>query len=141
MAAFDYTVDDLRPWIACRFDTAGGPGGQHVNKTSTRATVLFDIQSCALLSDAQKRRIVARLKSRVSRDGELRVVSQKERSQSANRQAAEARLLELVRDVLTPVRPRKPTRPTAGSVRRRLAEKRRRSERKSERRFRPSADE
>jgi ribosome-associated protein len=130
----------LQPWIEVRFARSSGPGGQNVNKVSTRVTLLFDFQSCDVLALTQKQRIRQRLTTRLSRDGRLRVVSQKGRTQVANRAAAEERLIELLRDAVKVPKPRRPTRPTAASRRRRLQAKRQRGELKRLRQTRPSAD-
>ena len=135
MRRFD--VSDLARWIEARFDPASGPGGQNVNKVSTRATLLFDFEACELLTDAQRGRIARCLASRLTRDGRLRVVAQRERTQAANRARAETRLLELLRAALHVARKRTPTRPTAASKRRRLNTKRRRGEIKRQRQSRP----
>ncbi len=79
---------------------SSGPGGQHVNKVSTRMTLFFDVAHSPSLSDDQRRRILYRLGSRINRDGVLQVSSQDTRSQAANRQAAEDRFAELLRDAL-----------------------------------------
>lgn len=116
----------MQPWLTARFDTAGGPGGQHANKASTRVTLLFDFQQCPALSDGQRQRIARRLENRLSADGQLRVVAQVERSQAANRAAAEQRLMELLAQALHVPTQRIATRPTRGSQRRRLTAKRQR---------------
>ena len=129
-----FSPDDLAPWIEERFDRGGGPGGQHVNKVSTLVTVLFDFAACPLLTDLERERIARRLHSRLSADGRLRLVIAEERSQLANREAGAARLIALLTEALHVPRSRRPTRPSAGSRRRRLADKRRRSESKQRRR-------
>lgn len=125
---------DLAPWIEERFDRGGGPGGQHVNKVSTRVTLLFDFAACPLLSDEEKARIARRLHSRLAADGRLRLVIAEERSQLANREAGAERLIVILTEALHVPRSRRPTRPTAGARRRRLADKRKRSETKQRRR-------
>ena len=85
---------------------SGGPGGQNVNKLNTRVTLLFDVAKCGSLSDLQKQKILARLASRTDVNGVLRVVSQKFRTQRANRNAVIERLQQLFADALkiSPVR-------------------------------------
>lgn len=111
---------------------SSGPGGQNVNKLETRVTVRFDLASPSL-DDEQRTRLRERLASRVSRAGVLQVTSQRHRTQAANRDAAVARLGELMREALTEPEPRRPTRPGRAARARRLAAKRLRSRRKRER--------
>jgi len=134
----DLKSADLKPWTEVRFDRAGGPGGQNVNKVATRVTLLFDFLLCPLFSDVQRRRIAERLKSRLAADGRLRVVVQKQRVQSANRRLAEERLRELLLRALHTARLRVATRPTVAAQRRRLLTKKRRGALKQMRR-RPEA--
>jgi ribosome-associated protein len=95
--------------IAFTFARSGGPGGQKVNKTSTRATLLFDVAGSPSLTDAQRDRIMRRLATRISADGRLRVVSQKYRTQTANRRAALERFVELLQEALSERRRRRRT--------------------------------
>lgn len=125
--------DDLAPWIAVSFDRGGGPGGQHVNKVSTRVTLLFDFEACDLLTPLEKSRVRERLVNRLSADGRVRIVADEERSQSANRENASLRLVQILTVALHVPRDRRPTRPTAGSRRRRLSDKKKRSETKQRR--------
>jgi ribosome-associated protein len=112
---------------------SSGPGGQHVNKVSSRVTLHFNILASESLSAAQKQRLLSRLRTRISKEGVLRVGAQKHRSQAANRQAAVARFVDLVQDALTPRRPRLPTATPAAVQEQRLQEKRQRSQRKQQR--------
>ena len=112
---------------------AGGPGGQNVNKVSTRVMLLFDLAGSPSLTEEQKQRISVRLRTRVSKDGVLRVVSQKHRSQSANKEAAVERLAELLKEALVRQKPRKKTKVSRAAKERRLDEKRRRSQVKKQR--------
>lgn len=136
-----FEIANLQPWIDYRFDPARGPGGQHVNKVSTRATLLFDFEACDLLSVPQRARIRQRLVNRISADGRLRVVAQRSRSQSDNRSLAEQRLLELLSEALHVARRRRPTKPTRGSQQRRIQEKKQRGETKRRRQSRPRLDD
>lgn len=131
-----FTPDALAPWIAYRFDRGGGPGGQHVNKVNTRATLLFDFRACDLLDPLEQSRIALRARERLSADGRVRIVAQGDRSQAANRAAALERLIALLDRWLHIAPERRPTRPTAGAKRRRLADKKHRSDLKSSRRGR-----
>jgi ribosome-associated protein len=107
---------------------SSGPGGQNVNKIESRVTVLFDVTGSETLSEEQKRLILERLATRINRAGVLRVISQKHRTQAANRDEARLRLATLLAEALQSRRPRKPTRPSAEAKRRRLEEKRRRAQ-------------
>ena len=106
---------------------SGGPGGQNVNKVNTRVTLFFDVAACEALSDMQKRRILSRLSTRADKSGVMRVISQKFRTQKANRRAALERLQELLRGVLKNKPIRKKTKVPERSRLRRLEEKKRRS--------------
>jgi len=117
-----------RSEIEFRFSRSSGPGGQHAQKTESRAEALFDVEASAALTERQKQRVVARA-GRV-----LRAVAQDERSQWRNRELATERLVELLREALRVERPRRATAPTEASRQRRLEEKRRRSDLKRLRR-------
>jgi ribosome-associated protein len=112
---------------------SGGPGGQNVNKLNTRVTVLFDVGNSPSLSEDQKRRIASELSGWMDRQGVLRVVSQKYRSQEANRRAAVERLQQLLQEALKPVPIRRKTKVPAAARERRLEDKRQRSHLKSQR--------
>ena len=108
---------------------SGGPGGQNVNKVETRVTIEVDVDALPL-TDEQKQLIRSRLEGRITRSGVLRVTSQAERTQLANRDRALARLEELLSDALEQRAVRKKTRTPKASKQRRLEEKKRRSETK-----------
>jgi ribosome-associated protein len=113
--------------LVFKVSRSSGPGGQNVNKLNTRVTLLFDLKNCGSLSDLQKQRILTRLASRADKNGVLRVVSQKFRTQKANRGAAVERLQQLLTDALK-IRPvRKKSKIPYATRQRRLEEKRRRS--------------
>jgi ribosome-associated protein len=112
---------------------ASGPGGQKVNKTSSRVTLRWSIASSSALSERQRGRLLARLGSRLTREGELVLHAQRSRSQTSNREQARERLVELVRGALKERAPRRPTAPTRGSRERARAAKRRSSARKRQR--------
>ena len=106
---------------------SGGPGGQNVNKVNTRITLLFDVANCGSLSDVQKQLILTRLATRTDKNGLIRVVSQKFRTQKANRIAAIERLCELLRNALKTKPARKKTKVPFIAKQQRLEKKRRRS--------------
>lgn len=113
-----------------RASRAGGPGGQHVNKASTRIEVLWDVVRSPSVDDEQRRRILAGLASRIDAAGVLRVVAAERRSQLRNRQAALERLQALVDRALYRPPTRKPTRPPRAAKERRIKHKRHRSKAK-----------
>ena len=106
---------------------SGGPGGQNVNKVSSRVTLTFDVNLSTALSDAQKQTILRKLAGRINKDGVLRVISQRTRSQDLNRADATDRFSELIRVALTPQRPRVKTRMPRAAHERRVNEKKKRS--------------
>ena len=110
-----------------------GRGGQNVNKVNTRITLFFDVANCDSFSDVQKRRILSRLATRADKNGILRVVSQRFRTQSANRRAAVERLQQLLADALKTRPVRKKTRIPYAAKKRRLEQKRQRSQLKQRR--------
>jgi ribosome-associated protein len=118
-----------------RFSASGGPGGQHANKVATRVEVRFDVEASASLSATARDRLLARLGPVVT------VVVDETRSQSRNRALALDRLRSRLAGALVPVRPRRPTKPSRGSVERRLDAKRQRAQTKRTRRSRPHADD
>ena len=105
---------------------SGGPGGQNVNKVSTKVTLSFDVRGSTTLSEEQKQVIMARLASRINKEGVLQIASQRTRSQELNRLDALERFSELIRRALTRQRPRIKTRVSAQAKERRLDEKRKR---------------
>lgn len=119
---------------------SSGPGGQNVNKLSTRVTLLFHVLRSPSLTEDQKQRILAKLKGRISKDGVLRVSCQQSRSQAANRERAVERFVELLQQALTPRRRRKRTAVSAAARGRRLEEKKRRSRVKAARAGKASQD-
>jgi len=109
--------DDELKFSAAR---SSGPGGQHVNKVNTRITLWFDVEDSPNLTREQKDRILSRLRTRISKDNRLRVISQRHRSQIANREAAIERFTELLKDALTVLPPRKKTKISKKANQRRI---------------------
>ena len=126
--------------LVFRMSRSSGPGGQNVNKVSSRVTVLFDVTNSSALTDTQKRRILDKLPTRANNDGVIRVVSQRHRSQKANRTAAVERLEELLTTALRTRPVRKKTVPTRAAMQRRLENKKKRSFLKQQRTEKFDAD-
>ena len=126
--------------IEFRVSSSSGPGGQNVNRVRTRVTLLFDVGRSTSLSDADRQRILTRLKTRINKDGVLQVRSQKHRTQERNRTAAEQRLGEMLCEALVRPRVRRPTKTPTASKRRRMERKRQRSRLKQSRSA-PAGDE
>ena len=114
--------------IQLRFSRSSGPGGQHAQRSETRVEAILDVEASTALTEAQKRRVIARA------GPTLRSVAQDERSQWRNRELAVERLVETLRAALKIERKRRPTTPTAASRERRLEQKKKRSETKRLRR-------
>jgi ribosome-associated protein len=137
------TEDDLqlsaslaipRSELAYRASRAGGAGGQHVNTSSTRIELLWNVRTSAVLDEDSRARITEKLASRIDGEGWIRVVSSVRRSQTQNREAAEARLVELLKHALVVQKRRKPTKPSRGAREARLNEKKKRGDTKRQRR-------
>ena len=107
---------------------SGGPGGQNVNKVSTRVTLRFNVDASLALNGDQRRRIHSRLATRINKDGILQVTSQRTRSQELNREDALARFAELLQQALHKETPRIPTRVSRAAKIKRMEEKKKRTE-------------
>ena len=119
--------------LAFKASRSAGPGGQNVNKVNTRITLLFDVTGSRSLSDRQKKLIFSRLSTRIDKNGLLQIVSQKFRTQKANRNAAIERFRSLLAGALKNRPVRKKTRIPLASKKKRLDEKRKRSRLKKQR--------
>jgi len=125
MPGFEIPEGELR-W---RFDTPGGPGGQHANKTASRAELRFDVSASRAFDGSTKKRIVDRLGT------EVRIIEYGSRSQMANRKAAVRRLHAMIDDAASAVAPRRrATRPSQSARERRIKDKRARARTKQQRR-------
>jgi ribosome-associated protein len=120
--------------LTFRASRSGGPGGQHVNTSSTRAEVLWNVTQSRVITEEQRARLEQKLASRLDGQGNLRVVGSAYRSQVRNREDAEERLAALVRRALTVPKARKKTKPTRTAVERRLHSKKLAGEKKRDRR-------
>jgi ribosome-associated protein len=133
MPELTINIPDLSAEFQFLTSRSSGPGGQNVNKVNSKVELRFDIQNSDLLSEDQKNILLVKLASKITSEGILSVVSQRDRSQLSNKEDAIEKLYLLIAKALTPVKPRKNTRPTKGSVERRLATKRIKAEIKQNR--------
>jgi len=122
--------------LTVRVSRSGGAGGQHVNKTSSRVELVWNVATSVVLSETQRALLRERLASKLTDDGELRIVSSETRSQLQNRELAEARLATIVRGALVVPKARKATKPSRAAKQARLDDKRRTTDKKRERRWR-----
>jgi ribosome-associated protein len=113
--------------LVFKFTRSSGPGGQNVNKVNTRVTVYFDAAGCDSLTDVQKQRILSRLKTRADKAGTIRVVSQRHRTQKANKAVAIERLVKLLGEALKTKSERKKTGIPRYAIEQRLKQKKQRS--------------
>ena len=124
-----------RAEIQYRASRAGGAGGQHVNTSSTRIELLWDLPRSTAVTEEQRERIRTKLAPRLDSEGMVRVVASDRRSQGQNKQLADERLAALVKHALHIPKKRRPTKPTRSSKERRLSEKKHHSDKKKTRRF------
>ena len=134
MSELPVNIPDLSSEFQFFTSRSSGPGGQNVNKVNSKVELRFDIQNSSLLSDDQKNILLAKLAAKISSEGILSVVSQRDRSQLSNKEDATEKFYLLISKALKPVKRRKNTRPTKSSVERRLTIKRMKSEIKQNRR-------
>jgi|SRR5687768_16138969 len=122
-----------RSELEVKASRASGPGGQHVNKTSSRVEISWNVAQSSALTDEQRAILTSRLASRISEDGSIRVVASDTRSQLRNRQTAEKRLADTIaRGLIVPKKRKRTKRPRAADEAR-LSEKKKHSEKKRER--------
>lgn len=134
LLAVNESLSIPRSELDVRVSRSSGAGGQHVNKTSSRVEIFWNVLGSRALNEEQRDRLREKLASRMTSDGSVRVVASDMRSQSRNRELAEERLAELVRRALIVPRKRRATKPTKASKEARLESKKRHSTKKAERR-------
>lgn len=122
------TADQLTPELNFQFAKSGGPGGQHVNKTNTKVSLSWNIPDSGIIAPEIKERLSKKLK--LTKEGDLIVYAQSSRSQLQNKQEALEKLVLIVNAALYIPKKRRPTKPTKGSVQRRLTSKKHLSDKK-----------
>ena len=132
------SIDENEIWFT--YARSPGPGGQNVNKVATKTTLHFDVENSPSLSDMQRARLCKMLTTRINQSGVLLIVRSRHRTQPANRRDAMDSFVELLADALRPRKPRKKTKPSRASIKRRLDEKNRHSRLKRQRQQRFSRD-
>jgi ribosome-associated protein len=117
-------IPDLSSEFQFLTSRSSGPGGQNVNKVNSKVELRFDIPNSALLSDDQKNILLTKLATKITSEGILSIVSQRDRSQLANKEDAMEKFYFLISKALKPVKHRRNTRPTKSSIEKRLSSKR-----------------
>jgi len=123
-------IPDLSSEFSFRTSRSSGPGGQHVNKVDSRVELRFNIENSQLLTELQKEILQEKLENKLTTDGDLIVVSQKERSQLRNKEITIEKLYSLLAKALQPKKKRRPTKPTRTSVEKRITTKKQTGEKK-----------
>jgi ribosome-associated protein len=131
--AVDESLSIPRSELDVRVSRSSGAGGQHVNKTSSRVEIFWNVATSRALTEEQRTRLQSKLASRLTGDGSVRVVASDMRSQIRNRDLAEERLADLIRRALVVQRRRKPTKPSRAAKEARLESKKRHSDKKRNR--------
>jgi len=124
MATDNLNIPDLSAEFVFQASRSSGPGGQNVNKVNSKIELRFNVQESNILTEDQKQILLAKLSAKISLDGFLIVISQRDRSQLVNKEDAIRKIYGLIEKALLPVKRRKSTRPTRSSVEKRLAGKR-----------------
>jgi ribosome-associated protein len=125
--------DSIKKELTFKTSRSSGPGGQHVNKTSSRVEVIFDLAATTLFTEEEKQLLTQKLASQLDSKGCIHVVSQANRSQLRNKTEAITRLTTLLLNALIKPKKRKPTKPSRGMIERRLKQKKVRSDIKKSR--------
>jgi ribosome-associated protein len=133
LVPIDPSLSVPRAELAFRASRAGGPGGQHVNTSSTRVELTWDVAASPSLSDEQRERLLERLANRIDKEGVLRLAERNSRSQHQNREAVIERFQRIVAEALRVQKRRRRTRPPAAAKEARLQDKKRRARVKRDR--------
>ncbi len=123
-------IPDLSSEFLFRTSRSSGPGGQHVNKVDSRVKLRFNIENSQLLTDQQKEVLQQKLENKLTTEGDLIIVSQKERSQLRNKEIAIEKFYALLAKALQPIKRRRATKPTRTSVEKRITSKKQTGEKK-----------
>lgn len=119
-----------------RTSRSSGPGGQHVNKVNSKVELRFNISQSQILSNKEKHILHIKLKTKLTTEGDIMIIAQESRSQLQNKTIAVKRFYTILSTALTPVKRRKPTRPSRSSIERRLEKKKQKASKKADRRYR-----
>lgn len=126
-------ANEIEKEVVFKAIRSGGPGGQHVNKTSSAAILYWDLESSEAVSDSEKSRLRQKLKNRMNKDGQIYIRSDQHRELDRNKSECLQKLLKVIREALKRQKKRKATKPTKASKEKRLKEKNQRSETKKSR--------
>lgn len=129
------SLTDLHKEIKYRTSRSSGAGGQNVNKVSTKVELLFHVMNSEILSERQKFIITEKLSNRINLEGVFILQCEETRSQLKNKEIAFNRFVELLKEALKPVKKRRPTKPSKGAIKKRLDNKKKHSQKKSNRKF------
>jgi ribosome-associated protein len=122
---------DLSTEFSFKTSRSGGKGGQHVNKTETKVTLIFNVSNSALLTDQQKARIILKLENRINQEGSIQLSNSDTRSQLRNKELVIENFYYLMKKALFVQKKRKPSKPTKASVAKRIQKKKKQSEKKN----------
>ena len=125
--------ESIKKELTFKTSRSSGPGGQHVNKTSSRVEVIFDLITTTLFTEEEKLLMTQKLDSQIDSKGCIHVVSQANRSQLRNKTDAITRITAILLNALIKPKKRKPTKPSKGMIERRLKQKKMRSDTKKSR--------